>query len=77
VLVPPALLLVVELAAGAVSRPARVALHTAFVAVLAAAFAIGAIKAAVHGDAAPIALAAALGVAFATAYARAAPVRSS
>ena len=36
VLVPPALLLAVELAAGAVSRPARVALHTAFVAVLAA-----------------------------------------
>jgi Sulfatase len=76
VLVPPALLLAVELAGGAVSGHVRVALHTAFVAVLAAAFALEAIKAAIHGDAAPIAVATVLGVAFAAAYARAAPVRS-
>jgi len=76
VLVPPALLLAVELLAGVAWRPARVALHTAFIALLAAAFVLEAIKAAVHGDAAPIALAAVVGIAFAAAYARAAPVRS-
>jgi len=76
VLLPPAVLVAVEALAGVVSPRLQVALHTVFVAVLAAAVALGAVKRALPGDALPVVVAALAGAAFAVACARAAAVRS-
>jgi hypothetical protein len=77
VVLPPALLLAVELLAGLVDRRARRALHLAFVAALAALIAALALKRSVDAaDGVLIAFAAALGIAAAAAYARVAVVRS-
>ena len=77
VVLPPALLLAVELIAGLVDRRARRALHLAFVAALAALVAAGAIN---RSGGVPggvlIVLSAAIGIAAAAAYARIAAVRS-
>ena len=77
VVLPPALLLAVELIAGLVDRRARRALHLAFVAALAALVAAGAINRSggVAGGVL-IVLSAAIGIAAAAAYARIAAVRS-
>jgi hypothetical protein len=77
VVLPPTLLLVVELLAGLIDRRARRGLHLAFVAVLAALVAAGAINrsADVPGGVL-IASAAAIGIAAAVAYARIGAVRS-
>ena len=77
VVLPPALLLAVELIAGLVDRRARRALHLAFVAALAALVAAGAINRSggVAGGVLLV-LSAAIGIAAAAAYARIAVVKS-
>lgn len=77
VLVPPAILLAIELLVGLVSEPARNIVHLVFVAGLAAVVFLQAIKKAIDaGDAVLIVLALALGAAGAVLYHRAEPVRS-
>jgi hypothetical protein len=77
IVVPPALLVAVELLAGLIDRGVRRGLHLAFVAALVALIAALAIKRSVDpADGVLIALAAALGIAAAAAYARVAVVRS-
>jgi hypothetical protein len=77
VVLPPALLLAVELLAGIVDRRARRGLHLAFVAALAALTAAGAINRSVDvAGGVLIVLAAAIGIAAAAAYARSEVVRS-
>jgi hypothetical protein len=75
--VPPALLVAVELLAGLIDRGVRRGLHLAFVAALVALIAAPALKRSVDpADGVLIALAAVLGIAAAAAYARVAVVRS-
>jgi hypothetical protein len=76
VVAPPAVMLAVEALAGAVSSRVRVVVHALFVAVLAGAVALAALKRALPGDTPPIVAAAFAGAAFSVACARAAPVRS-
>ena len=77
VLIPPAVLMAVELLAGLASDRLRQGLHLAFVGLLAAVVFVQALKKAVDAsDAVLIALALALGAAAAVLYARAEPVRS-
>ncbi len=77
VLVPPAVLIAIELLAGLVSDRLRQGLHLAFIALLAAVVFVQALKRAVDAsDAVLIVLALALGAAAAALYARAEPVRS-
>jgi hypothetical protein len=77
VLVPPALLLAIELLVGLAGPGARRAAHLLLIALLAAVVFVQALKDAVgSGDAILIALALALGAATALLYARAEPVRS-
>jgi hypothetical protein len=77
IVVPPALLVAVELLAGLIDRGVRRGLHLAFVAALVALIAAPALKRSVDpADGVLIALAAALGIAAAAAYARVAVVRS-
>jgi Sulfatase len=77
VVLPPALLLAVELLAGLIDRRARRALHLVFVATLAALLAIQALKRSIDAaDGVLIGLAALVGIAAAVAYARAPVVRS-
>ena len=77
VALPPALLLAVELLAGLIDHRARRGLHLAFVAGLAALVAAQALKRSVDAaDGVLIALAAAVGIGAAVAYARVAIVRS-
>jgi hypothetical protein len=77
VVLPPALLLAVEVLAGLVDRRARRGLHLAFVAALAALIAAQALKRSVDpADGVLIAMAAAAGIAAAAAYARVAVMRS-
>jgi Sulfatase len=77
VLVPPAILLAVELLVGLVSDAARQAVHLAFVGLLAAVVFVQALKKAIDaGDAVLILLALALGAAAAALYWRAEPARS-
>ena len=77
VLVPPLVLICVELLAGLASERLRQGLHLAFVGLLAAVVFVQALKKAVDAsDAVLIGLALALGVAAAVLYARAEPARS-
>ena len=77
VLVPPAILLAIELLVGLVSEPARQVVHLVFIAGLAAVVFVQALKKAIDaGDAVLIVLALALGAAGALLYHRAEPVRS-
>jgi hypothetical protein len=77
IVVPPALLVAVELLAGLIDRGVRRGLHLAFVAALVALIAAPALKRSVDpADGVLIALAAALGIGAAAAYARVAVVRS-
>ena len=77
VLVPPAILLAIELLAGLAGEQARRVLHLVFVGGLAAVVFVQALKDAIDaGDAVLIVLALALGVAGALLYHRAEPVRS-
>jgi hypothetical protein len=77
VALPPALLLAVELLAGLIDHRARRGLHLAFVAALTALVAAQALKRSVDApDRVLIALAAAVGIGAAVAYARVAVVRS-
>jgi hypothetical protein len=77
VLVPPAILLAIELLAGLVSEPARHVVHLVFIAGLAAVVFVQALKKSIDaGDAVLIVLALALGAAGAVLYHRAEPVRS-
>ena len=77
VALPPALVLAVELLAGLIDHRARRGLHLAFVAGLAALVAAQALKRSVDAaDGVLIALAAAVGIGAAVAYARVAVVRS-
>jgi hypothetical protein len=77
IVVPPALLVAVELLAGLIDRGVRRGLHLAFVAALVALIAAPALKRSVDpADGVLIALAAVLGIAAAAAYARVAVVRS-
>ena len=77
VLLPPLVLILVELLAGLVSEGLRRALHLAFVAFLAAVVFVQALKKSIDAsDVVLIVLALALGAAAAALYARALPVRS-
>lgn len=77
VLVPPAVLLAVELLAGLLNDRVRQALHLLFVAGIVAVIFVQALKKSIDAsDAVLIGLALALGVAAAALYARAGPVRS-
>jgi hypothetical protein len=77
VLLPPLLLLALELLAGLAHRRARQAVHLVFVALLVALIAVQALKKAVDAsDAVLILVSAAVGAGLAAAYARAEPVRS-
>ena len=77
VLVPPAVLLLVEVLVGLASEKARAVLHVVFVGLLAAIVFVQALKGPIGSpDALPIGVALALGVGAAVLYARAEPVRS-
>jgi hypothetical protein len=77
VIVPPAVLLAIELLAGLIDARARYALHLLFIAFLAAVVFVQALKKSIDAsDVILIGLALALGLAAAALYARAEPVRS-
>ena len=77
VLVPPAVLIAIELLAGLLSDTLRRALHLGFVGAIAAVIFVQALKKSIDAsDAVLIGLSLALGVAVAALYARAEPVRS-
>ena len=77
VVVPPAVLIALELLAGLISESFRQGLHLAFVGLLAAVVFVQALKKAIDAsDVVLIVLALALGLAAAVLYARAEPVRS-
>ena len=77
VFAPPAILVTAEALAAMISRPARRWLHLAFVALLSGAFVLELLKRPLPDSSAVLLpLAVMAGVAFAVAYARAAPVRS-
>ena len=76
VLVPPLVLVLVELLAGLASRPAAMALHLVFVGLGAALIALQALKDMGASDPVLIGLAVLVGAALAAAYWRAEPVRS-